>query len=71
MHDNDESNIEFSKILAKVMQSSYKNKEVAEIVDRIVAKTDRLVQSNYDSEKVKDLRKEFEEIRQSFYGLKK
>ena len=39
--ETDEMNIELSKILAKIMQSSYKRKEIGEVMERIMAKIEK------------------------------
>lgn len=62
-------NIELTKILGKVMQSSYKKKEVSEIVERIINKVESKIVNRYDDAEIKSLRMEFEEIRKSFYDL--
>ncbi|KAI5170346.1 hypothetical protein PAEPH01_1354 [Pancytospora epiphaga] len=62
-------NIELSKVLAKVMQSSYKKKEVRESVERVMEKVERFMLLQNDESKVRELRIEFEEIRKRFYGL--
>lgn len=62
-------NVELTKILGKVMQNSYKKKEVSEIVDRIIAKIERRLTSNYNDAEIRALRIEFEEIRKSLYDL--
>ena len=68
--ESNEINIELSKILAKAMQCSFKKKEVQETIERIIDKMDKLISNDFDESKVRELRKEFEEIRKSFYGLK-
>lgn len=67
MHE--EASTELSKILSKIMQSSYKRKEIGEIVERIMDKVGRAVASRYDDAEIQSLRLEFEEIRRSFYEL--
>lgn len=62
--------MELSKILAKTMQSSYKKKEIGEAISRIIEKVDRLLLTGHDESKLREMRREFEELRKSFYGLK-
>jgi uncharacterized ferredoxin-like protein len=56
------SNLEITKILAKVMQSSFKRKELDEIVIRIVNKMEEVIKGNR-SEEYEELKKEFKEIK--------
>lgn len=62
-------NIELTKILGKVMQSSYKKKEVCEIIDRIIEKIEKRVVEKVDEGEIRKLRMEFEEIRKIVYEL--
>lgn len=64
-----EMNTELSKVLSKVMQSSYKRKEAGEVMERIMSKVDKLVMGKYDESEIRSLRLEFEEIRKGFYEL--
>lgn len=66
----DDLGTELSKILAKTMQSSYKRKEIEETMGRIMGKTEKALLLKYDEEKIRELRREFEDIRKAFYGLK-
>lgn len=59
-------NVELTKILGKVMQNSYKKKEIAEIVDRIIGK---IATSRNNDEEIRKLRMEFEEIRKTYYKI--
>lgn len=63
-------NMELSKILAKTMQCSYKKKEIEETILRIIEKADRLLLTRHDESQVREMRREFEELRKGFYGLK-
>lgn len=65
----DETDQIMTKILGKIMQSSYKKKEVAETVERIVRKMENKVLNRYDDSAIKSLRLEFEEIRKSLYDI--
>ncbi|EOB13459.1 hypothetical protein NBO_73g0025 [Nosema bombycis CQ1] len=56
------ANLEITKILAKVMQSSFKRKELDEIVIRIVNKMEEVIKGNR-SEEYEELKKEFKEIK--------
>ncbi|KAI4291973.1 hypothetical protein PAPHI01_1247 [Pancytospora philotis] len=64
-----EMSVELSKVLAKVMQNSFKRKEVTETVERIMGKMERVFASQTNEQTVRELRSEFEKIRKSFYGL--
>lgn len=66
---NEALDLELSKILAKIMQSSYKKKEVGECIDRIIKKLENKVINRYDDVAIKSLRLEFEEIRKNLYGI--
>jgi hypothetical protein len=61
--------VEMTKILGKIMQSSYKKKEVNETINRILKKIEGKLSINYDEMIVKQLRKEFEEIRKNIYEI--
>lgn len=65
----DDINMELSKILAKTMQSSYKKKEIHEVIIRIIDKFDGIIKRDGDDSQLKQMRKEFEEIRREYYGL--
>lgn len=62
-------NTELSKILSKVMQSSYKRKDVNEIIERIAVKIGKIVFETHKEDEIRSLRMEFENIRKSFYDL--
>ena len=64
-----ETETELTKILAKIMQSSYKKKEISETIDRILNKLENKVFNKYDDSTIKSLRLEFEEIRKDLYGI--
>lgn len=63
--------LELSKILAKIMENSYRKKEIEEIIYRIMEKFKKLVSSNKNEEKVKNLRLKFEEIQRNFEAVSK
>lgn len=63
--------LELSKILAKIMENSYRKKEIEEIIYRIMEKFKKLVFSNKNEEKVKNLRLKFEEIQRNFEAVSK
>lgn len=65
----EEPGAELSKILSKIMQSSYKRKEIGEIVERIMDKVGRIAESRYDESEIRSLRLEFEEMRRGYYEL--
>ena len=67
--NTDDINMELSKILAKTMQSSYRKKEIHEIMSRIIEKLDEIIRKDIDDTKLRQLRKEFEELRREYYGL--
>lgn len=62
-------NLELSKILAKVMQSSYKRQECQEIMESILEMVEDQSAGRTDEEKIRNLRNEFEEIRAAYYNL--
>lgn len=62
-------NIELTKILGKVMQSSYKKKEIQEIIERISSRLENRMVAQYNDSEIKTLRVEFEEIRKTLYDL--
>lgn len=64
---SEEQNMEYSKILAKIMQNSYKRKEIEEIVDRIILKLNNTLFDSNDATNVMALRLEFEELRKEFF----
>lgn len=64
-----DSETEMTKILAKIMQSSYKKKEISDTVDRILTKMEAKVFKQYDDSTIRSLRLEFEEIRKDLYGI--
>lgn len=66
---HDDLDLELSKILAKVMQYSYKRHECQEIVDRVISKLQKRSSGTVCEENVRALRKEFENIRRRYYGL--
>ena len=68
--DEEHINTELTKILAKIMQSSYKKSEINEMVEGIMKRVEKIATSTYDLGEIKSLRMEFEEIRREFYGLK-
>lgn len=63
----EEANLEFSKILSKIMQSSYKRKEVATRIESIMEKMKYKEPNNTGD--ICTLRLELEKIRRDFYGL--
>lgn len=65
----DEVNLELTKIYSKIMQSSYKRKEIEEIFKRIVEKVDSKLTRTKNDDEVRALRMEFEQIRKDIYGL--
>lgn len=68
MSKENNTNIELTKILGKVMQNSYKKKEIAEIIERIIEKIERRTDRN-NEEEIRKLRMEFEEIRKDYYKI--
>lgn len=64
-----DSETEMTKVLAKIMQSSYKKKEISDTVDRIFTKLENKIFNKYDDTTIKALRLEFEEIRKDLYGI--
>lgn len=62
-------NLELSKILAKVMQCSYKRQECQEIMESILEMVEDQSAGRTDEEKIRNLRNEFEEIRAAYYNL--
>lgn len=69
MKEKCDLSLELSKILAKTMQNSYKRKEVEETVRRIIEKIEKMNSKEHDEERLRTLRRQFEEIRQSLYEL--
>jgi hypothetical protein len=65
----DNLNIELAKVLGKVMQNSYKKKEMSEIINRILNKLEKKTFEECDETEIRTLRMEFEEIRKGFYEL--
>lgn len=60
---------ELANILSKTMKSSYLKKEIQETIDRIIQKIDNKVLKLSDPEKIRELRREFEQIRRELFGL--
>lgn len=65
----EENDLEMAKILGKIMQSSYKKKEVSETIERIITKMESKFINRYDDSAIKSLRLEFEEIRKNLYDI--
>lgn len=61
--------LELTKILAKTMQSSYKKKEIHEILLRIIPKIDSIITVSNDTEEFEILKKEFEILRREAFKL--
>lgn len=55
-----------SKILAKIMESSYRKNEIYAKINRIMDKMETLLYTN--TEEVLALRKEFDSIRKDIFG---
>lgn len=68
-HMPDDVNLELSKILSKVMQSSYKRKEINERIERIIGRIGNEVGSDKKETAIRSLRLQFEEIRKDYYNL--
>jgi hypothetical protein len=54
---------EITKILAKVMQSSYRRKEVHDLVLRVVGKAEKVFEAGASEEETRRLREEYERLR--------
>lgn len=60
---------ELTKILAKVMQSSFRRKEMNDKMNAILDKIDSVLQSNDKNEDVEELKREFNEIKYKYENL--
>ncbi len=63
--------LEITKILAKVMQCSYKKKQVNEIISRIMQKIETVINLHDSSQSIESLRSEFVTLKQEAYSLMK
>lgn len=59
--------LELTKILAKTMQSSYKRKQIGEMVLRILQKVETVMLQTQDNSDLEALRAEFTALRQEAY----
>lgn len=62
-------NMQLDKILSKVMQNSYKRKEIEELIERISSKIHNMLSEAHKEDEIRSLRSEFENIRREFYNL--
>ncbi|KHN69359.1 hypothetical protein CWI42_080950 [Ordospora colligata] len=63
--------LEITKILAKVMQCSYKKKQVNEIISRIMQKIETVINLHDNNQSIESLRSEFVTLKQEAYSLMK
>ncbi|AFM98621.1 hypothetical protein KMI_08g13190 [Encephalitozoon hellem] len=63
--------LEITKILAKTMQSSYRKKQVEELVSRILEKMQSIIGPARAHGEIETLRAEFEALKQEAYSLMK
>ncbi|KAH9411123.1 hypothetical protein HK407_08g12670 [Ordospora pajunii] len=68
---DDAHDLEITKILAKVMQSSYKKKQVNEIVSRVVQKIEAVIHLHDNSQIIESLKSEFAALKQEAYSFMK
>lgn len=60
--------LDVTKILAKVMQSSYKKKQISEVAQRIIGKMQQIL-SHPRSSNIEALKLEFAALREESYSL--
>ncbi|AFN83343.1 hypothetical protein EROM_070920 [Encephalitozoon romaleae SJ-2008] len=63
--------LEITKILAKTMQSSYRKKQVEELVSRILQKIQCIIGPAKTHEEIEALKAEFMALKQEAYSLMK
>ncbi|CAD25629.2 hypothetical protein [Encephalitozoon cuniculi GB-M1] len=61
--------LEITKILAKTMQSSYRKKQVEELVSRILLKMQAVIRPSGDCDEIEALRSEFMFLKQEAHSL--
>lgn len=63
--------LEITKILAKIMQSSYRKKQINELILRILQKVQNAMKPNYNDKDVEAIKLEFIALREEASSLMK
>lgn len=63
--------LEITKILAKTMQSSYRKKQIEELVSRILQKAEAVMGPGRDQQSIEELKSEFALLKQEAHSLMK
>lgn len=61
--------LETTKILVKTMQSSYKKKQINELILRIIRKVEGLMEPGYNDEDIAALKAEFMSLKQEAHSF--